>query len=177
MTDTLRLLGPRLALEPFLEACISESYLGWLNDPLVTRFSNQRFRTHTRESACAYIGAFAGSASLLLGIRLLPENERLIGTITAHVAPAHGTADMGLMIGERACWGRGYGLEAWTLLLGHLFGPLALRKVTAGTVRPNLGMRIIMERSGMHLEAIRQRQELIEGVEEDVLYFARFRSD
>ena len=176
MRDAVRLLGPRLVLEPFVEGCISASYLGWLNDPLVTRFSNQRFHTHSHESARAYLGSFAGTASLLLGIGLLPENGRLIGTITAHVAAAHGTADMGLMIGERACWGRGYGLEAWTLLMGHLFGPVALRKVTAGTVRPNLGMRTIMERSGMHLEAIRQRQELIDGVEEDVLYFARFRS-
>lgn len=176
MREAVRLRAARLLLEPFGEDCISERYLGWLNDPLVTRFSNQRFRTHTRESACAYIGSFAGTASLLLGIRLLPENGQLIGTITAHVAAAHGTADMGLMIGERARWGRGYGLQAWTLLLGHLLGPLALRKVTAGTVRPNLGMRTIIERSGMHLEAIRQRQELIDGVEEDVLYFARFRS-
>ena len=35
-------------------------------------------------------------------------------------------------------------------------------------------MRLIMERSGMQLEGMRSRHEIVEGMEEDVLYFARF---
>jgi [ribosomal protein S5]-alanine N-acetyltransferase len=175
MAEGVRLLGRRVVLEPFVESAITAEYLQWLNDPLVMRFSNQRFRTHCTESARAYLASFAGTPNLLLAIRL-PEGARMIGTMTAYVAAAHGTADMGLMIGDRASWGRGYGLEAWSTLMGHLLGPCGLRKVTGGTVRANRAMSTIMERSGMHLEAVRLRQEVIDGVEEDVLYFARFRT-
>lgn len=174
MAATVQVLGPRLKLEPFLESSLNPEYLGWLNDPEVTRFSNQRFRTHTPESARSYVASFADTVNLLLAIRLA-DSGRMIGTISAYVSEPHRTADMGLMIGDRACWGRGYGLEAWSSLMGHLLGPLGLRKVTGGTVRANVGMRTIMERSGMHLEAVRRRQEIVDGVEEDVLYFSRFR--
>ena len=174
ISPAVQLSGPRLRLEPFVEPAIGPEYLSWLNDPEITRFSNQRFLTHTRESARAYLASFADTANLLLAIRLA-QSLRLIGTITAYVSVPHRTADMGLLIGDRACWGQGYGLEAWSLLMGHLLGPLALRKVTGGTVRANVRMRAIMERSGMVLEAVRRRQELIDGAEEDVLYYACFR--
>lgn len=171
---TISFNGPRLRLESVVEGTLGEEYLAWLNDKEVTRFSNQRFRTHTADSARAYLASFAGTSNRFLAIRLAAA-DRLIGTMTAYISEAHGTADLGLMIGERSCWGQGYGLEAWSTLMGHLLGPLALRKVTGGCVQANVGMRIIMERSGMHLEAVRRRQEIIDGVEQDVLCFARFR--
>jgi len=167
------LRSPRMQLDSFDESCLSVEYLSWLNDPLVMRFSNQRFRTHTAESARAYARSFAGSPNLFLTIRLA-DGGQLIGTMTAYVAEPHRTADMGLLIGNRAYWGQGYGLEAWTTLMTFLFTARGMRKVTAGTSKPNVGMKLIMERSGMHLEAVRSRQEIVEAVEEDVLYFARF---
>jgi hypothetical protein len=40
-------------LRPFEAADINATYLGWLNDPEVTRYSNQRFHQHTPESCAA----------------------------------------------------------------------------------------------------------------------------
>ena len=52
------LTTPRLRLDPFQQVDITEPYLSWLNDPEVTRFSNQRFRQHTAESSdVARLGA------------------------------------------------------------------------------------------------------------------------
>ncbi len=168
------LAGERVRLRPFTAADITDTYLGWLNDPAVVRFSNQRFRRHDTASARAYLAGFAGGPSHFL---LVTEGAsgRPLGTLTAHVQPPHGTADMGILIGARDCWGQGYGLEAWRLVMDWLFGKAGLRKLTAGTAAPNLGMQRIAERSGMHLEAVRRRQELIEGVEADILLYARFR--
>jgi ribosomal-protein-alanine N-acetyltransferase len=86
----------------------------------------------------------------------------------------HGTADIGLMVGERRCWGQGYGREAWRAVLEALLEESGLRKVTGGTARPNRAMVKIMKQSGMELEAVRARQELIEGQAVDLLYYARF---
>jgi [ribosomal protein S5]-alanine N-acetyltransferase len=173
MTMRAVLSSRRLRLETFAESCIDAVYLSWLNDPEVVRFSNQRFRRHTADSALAYLATFEGSENLFLAVRQT-ESGRLIGTMTAYVARPHGTADMGILIGDRAAWGQGYGLEAWTTLMSHLGAQPGMRKITAGAVRPNVGMMRIMERSGMELEAVRRRQEIVEGLEEDVLYFARF---
>lgn len=39
------------------------------------------------------------------------------------------TAEVGIVIGEKALWGQGYGPEALSLLLDHAFGTLGLRRV------------------------------------------------
>jgi ribosomal-protein-alanine N-acetyltransferase len=171
--SALSLTGKLALLEPFTAADISDQYLGWLGDPDVVRFSNQRFRVHTRESSLAYLGSFSGSGNLFLGIRLA-EDRRLVGTITAYRSQPHQTADMGILIGERACWGRGIGLDAWSCLMDYLLNACHLRKVTGGTLRCNVGMVRIMERSGMLLEAVRVQQELVDQVPQDALYYAKF---
>lgn len=172
---TLSLAGRLTFLRPFADEDIGDEYLGWLNDPRVVRFSNQRFRTHTRESARAYLSSFSGSDNLFLAIRLAASG-RTVGTITAYRSLPHETADMGLMVGDRSCWGEGIGLDAWSCLMDYLLNACRLRKVTGGTLRCNVGMVRIMERSGMVLEAVRAQQELVDQVPEDALYYAKFRT-
>ena len=104
-----------MRLKPFSVEDISTSYLNWLIDPKVIRFSNQRFCTHTLESASAYVNSFNGLGNHFLGIYSL-DTQRLVGTITAYCSKHHQTADMGLLIGDRNCWSQGLGLEAWSIL-------------------------------------------------------------
>lgn len=169
----MNLITPRLHLRPFQVADINATYLGWLNDPEVTRFSNQRFQQHTAESCTAYLASFAGSSNSFLLIEQL-EDQRPLGTATVYRNNWHGTADVGLMLGEQRCWGQGYGREAWQAVLEALLAEEGMRKVTGGTARPNRAMVRIMEQTGMELEAVRVRQELIEGLPVDLLYYARF---
>lgn len=169
----MNLVTPRLRLRPFQPADINATYLSWLNDPEVTRFSNQRFREHTGESCAAYLASFAGSSSNFLLIEQR-QQQRPIGTATMYRNSRHGTADVGLMLGERCCWGQGYGREAWQALLEALLEEPGMRKVTGGTARVNQAMVRIMEQTGMELEAVRVGQELIEGKPVDLLYYARF---
>jgi len=168
------LRGGKVALRPFGPVDVSDNYIGWLNDPAVVRFSNQRFRRHDRASCLRYLASFEGSGNLFLGIRRMAD-DRPIGTMTAYLAEPHGTADIGILLGDTATWGKGYGQDAWNTLLAWLLGERSLRKVTAGALACNRGMVAVMERSGMHLEGARRAQEIVEGRAEDVLYYARFR--
>lgn len=167
--------GSLVELRPFTSACVTDAYLGWLHDGEVLRFSNQRFRAHTRELCLAYLASFSGTPNDFLAI-YLRDSGRMVGTMTAYVASHHATADLGILIGDRACWGRGIGRDAWQTVMDHLLGPVGLRKVTGGTLRGNAGMVRIMERSGMHLEATRVQQEIVDGVAQDALYYAKFRN-
>lgn len=169
----LMLAGKQTLLRPFHIEDISTDYLCWLADPEVVRFSNQRFRTHTRTSARAYLNSFAGSSNLFLAIWLV-ESQQMVGTMTAYCSKYHQTADIGLLIGDRSCWGKGIGLDAWSTLLDHLLNVCHMRKVTGGTLRSNIGMVKIMERSGMYLEAVRAKQELVDQVPQDALLYAKF---
>lgn len=165
--------GRGVVLVPFRDEDVTPDYLGWLADPQVLRFSNQRFRIHDAESCRRYVASFAGTDNLFLSIRRQTEGDA-VGTMTAYIQRPHGTADIGIMVGAREAWGRGYGQAAWDALLAHLLANPGIRKVTGGTLSCNRAMVRIMERAGMTHEATRRAQEIVEGRPEDVLYYARF---
>lgn len=186
------LAGPRVRLRPFTAGDIDEVYLGWLNDVAVVRYSNQRFVRHTRASCERYFESFAGSANLFVSLRVIEAaaegaegaegdavagpRERAVGTMTAYRALPHGTADVGILLGDRSVWGQGIGLEAWQLFTDWLLGTPGLRKVTAGTLACNRAMLAVAERSGMQREGVRRAQEVVDGVPTDIVHFARFAS-
>lgn len=167
------LAGPRLILRSFRPEDVTPAYIGWLNDPWVVRFSNQRFRTHDRASSEAYLATFDGTDNLFISIREAA-TDRALGTMTVYFNQHHGTADVGIMIGESDVWGTGVGLEAWCLLTDWLLSEGGVRKVTAGTLACNAGMIRLAERSGMSLEGRRIAQEIVDGQPHDTLYFGRF---
>jgi [ribosomal protein S5]-alanine N-acetyltransferase len=167
------LAGARTRVRLFAPSDIDAAYLGWLNDPEVVRYSNQRFVHHTAESAAAFLASFAGSENLFLSIRRLAD-DRAVGTMTVYRAVPHGTADLGILVGDKQVWGQGYGREAWMLLLDWLDSQQVVRKFTCGTAAPNRAMRRLAEASGMELEATKCRHEIVDGVPVDLLFFARF---
>lgn len=167
------LTGQRVMVRPFTLADVTKQYIGWLNDPTVLAFSNQRFKSHDRASCLRYLESFSGTDSLFLSVLRL-DTRQAIGTLTAYISRHHKTADVGIMMGDRTVWRQGYGQDAWNTLTNWLLGEVQIRKLTAGTLACNHGMLKLMERSGMKLEAVRKAQELIEGHPEDVLYFAKF---
>lgn len=167
------LVGRRVRLRRFAAADITPYYLGWLQDAEALRFSNQRFRPHDAASARAYLDSFAGSPNLFLVICDCDSGEAL-GTMTAYASVPHATVDVGILVGERARWGRGLGREAWCLLVDWLLGAARVRKLTAGCAAGNLGMLRLMAAAGMQHEATRRAQEIIDGEPHDLVYYARF---
>ena len=168
------LRGERVVLRPFSQSDINASYLAWLNDPITMQYSNQRFYRHDFASATRYLASFEGSDSLFIAID--DQFHRRLGTMTAYVSTQHGTADLGILIGERKVWSQGLGLDAWRTLMERLF-ERGIRKVTGGTLDCNLAMLAIFRKLGMQLEGRRKRQEIVDGKEQDILLYARFAND
>lgn len=171
--ESLVLYGDKTVLRPFTLDDINETYLGWLNDPEVVRFSNQRFRSHDRETSLRYLETFEASDNLFVCVRRRDDQVQL-GTLTAYVAKPHGTVDVGIMIGDKSVWGQGYGQDAWNTLTAWLLSRDDIRKLTAGALACNFGMVKLMQRSGMRLEATRKAQEIVDGQAQDILLYARF---
>jgi ribosomal-protein-alanine N-acetyltransferase len=166
--------GRRVSLRAFSADDITPTYLGWLQDPEIVRFSNQRFLTHTTETCQTYLNSFIGSFNHFLSI-FDRDTKAMLGTMTVYHSVHHGTADIGIMVGDRRVWGQGIGADAFGLVMATLLDSEGIRKVTAGTMAGNISMIRIMERAGMQHEATRRAQELVEGVPMDVVYYTRFR--
>ena len=158
---------------PFGADDITDDYIGWLNDPQVVRFSNQRFHRHSPETCQKYLSSFMGTNHWFLKI-VDGQDGLTIGTMTAYVSAHHRTVDMGILIGRRQVWGQGLGQDSWNTLMSWFLENKDVRKVTGGTMKANTAMVRIMEKSGMTLEAVRGGQELLEGKPQDLLYYAKF---
>lgn len=165
--------GLRLRLSRFTQGHVNASYIGWLNDPKVVTYSNQRFVSHTPETCFRYLQSFSGTNNCFYAIEELATGQ-MLGTLTVYANLHHETADIGILIGATQHWGQGLGQEAFELAMRALASTGQVRKITAGTMACNVGMVKIMERSGMHLEATRKAQELLDGQPIDVLYFSQF---
>ena len=167
------IFGSKVRLQQFTESDITSTYVSWLNDPVTMRFSNQRFLRHDRQSSLLYLATFEGSPNFFYSVRD-KSTDNAIGTMTAYVWPQHGTADLGILIGERSAWGQGLGLDAWITLMHHLLQHLHIRKITAGTLACNTPMLSLAAKSGMTPDGQRNQQELVDGVPHDIRYFAKF---
>lgn len=164
--------GSIVVLRPMVVADITPEYVGWLNDPEVVKYSNQRFVRHTLESCRNYFDGFLRSPNRFVSINSKVDG-RLLGTMTAYASPHHQTVDVGIMVGLRSVWGNGIGQDAWNTLLLWLENQRQVRKITAGTMRCNASMVKLIERSGLELEATRPKQELLDGTPQDLLYFGK----
>jgi ribosomal-protein-alanine N-acetyltransferase len=172
-TGQIMLTGKNIIISEFEPLNITDEYIGWLNDPDVVKFSNQRFLMHNRKACEEYLASFSGTNNRFLIIRH-NESNNMIGTMTIYRNLHHGTADVGIMIGDKNFWGKGVGQEAWDAVLIWLLTEVGVRKVTAGALQCNYGMIRLMERSRMELEAVKKKQEIVDGAAIDLVYYAKF---
>jgi len=77
------------------------------------------------------------------------EEEALIGVAyVAHISPYHHHALVGITIGARDYWGRGYGKESLRLLLDYCFRDLDLHRVSAESFEYNTAWRDLLKAVG-----------------------------
>jgi len=156
--------GRRLDLRPLSPDDVTEAYVRWLNDPETVRFTEARHATHTLESVRAYVAACAArEGDHLLGIFELAGCRHVGNIKIGPVNPRHKSASMGLIIGEKARWGRGYATEAIALAARYAFTALGLHKLTAGVIEGNEGSLRAFEKNGFLREGVRRRQNFCEG--------------
>lgn len=167
---------PRLRIVSFSEKYLTARYVGWLNDPSVVCHSEQRHRSHTLESCRQYWQSFTNTPHHFWAITARDPDMGHIGNMNAYIDKMNSVADVGILIGERAVWGKGYGLEAWVAVCDYLLRDVGMRKVTAGTIAANRGMLRIMEKAGMVPDGRRIRQCLVDGTEVDVIHTALFKT-
>lgn len=164
--------GIGVRLERFTASYLTDRYVGWLNDPEVVCYSENRHRRHSPDSCASYFASMTAGGHEFYAIVRQADGEH-IGNITIYIDAPNKIGDISIMIGERSARGHGLGREAWSLACEHALTALGLRKITAGTMSENRPMLALMAAS-MKIEAVRPRQFLLNGREVDGIYAGRF---
>jgi RimJ/RimL family protein N-acetyltransferase len=164
-----------LYISNFRSELLTDRYVGWLNDPQVVRFSEQRHRRHSMESCSAYLAQMHNSDGLFLAIQVDGSGLGHIGNISVAIDEPNLSADLSIMIGEKRAWGRGYASLAWAAVMQYLLEDAGMRRVTAGTMEVNEPMIRLMQRSAMQFDCVRPRHFMWEGREVGLATGSRFR--
>lgn len=153
---------------------VGGEYVGWLNDPSISRYLESRFAAHDLQGTKEFVEAqHANPAVLFLGIRDLSNGQHVGNIKLGPISHIHETGDIGIMIGAREAWGRGIATRAITLLCDIARDELGLRKVTAGCYGSNIGSEKAFERAGFAIEGRRTAQFLLDGKVEDLVLMGR----
>jgi RimJ/RimL family protein N-acetyltransferase len=127
-----------------------------MQDPEVVRYLESRFSEQSIESLQSFISSNASRPDTLLVAVVDGSSGRHVGNVkVGPLSPHHGTADLGLIIGDRSVWGQGYGTEAIRLATPLAFSQLGARKLTASCYSGNLGSAAAFRRAGWDEEGVR----------------------
>ena len=164
------LASPRLSLRPLTVADVTDAYVGWLNDPEVTRFLETRHAAQTRETVEAFVAAVAARAHEHLFAIRLRAGGRHVGNIkVGPIHPLHRVGDVSLLIGARDVWGQGYAAEAIELVSRHAFGALGARKLSASLYAANVGSERAFLKAGWRREGLRRAHYALDGERSDIV--------
>ena len=166
----------RIYLREVRPADVTETYYRWMNDPDITRYLESRFHPNSIEQLLEYVAGKVGDRDNLFLAIILKEDGRHIGNIKlGPIQWVHRTADIGFLIGEKDCWGKGYATEAIYLIADYAFKGLNLHKLTAGCYDANRGSAKAFIKAGFVLEGVRKGQFYSDGryVDEQLLGYVR----
>jgi RimJ/RimL family protein N-acetyltransferase len=100
----------------------------WVNDPEVTRYLTMRYPSAADDWVWPADGPPNGFGFVRLAIETKAGEH--IGAVNLHRTNAEdSTAGLGIIIGAKEHWDRGYGLDAIVTLLGFAFGEMNLHRV------------------------------------------------
>ncbi|MBP7686890.1 MAG: GNAT family N-acetyltransferase [Thermoflexales bacterium] len=119
----------------------------------------------------------AESQEIQFAIRTLAE-DRLIGFVALDgINWPHGDSFVGIGIGDRAYWGKGYGTDAMRVLLRYAFTELNLSRLSLNVFSYNQRAIRSYEKAGFVVEG-RQRQALQrDGQYHDLIFMGVLRDD
>ena len=115
--------------------------------------------------------------TFVFAIRLL-EGQDLIGYLEIDgIDWQHGVCGMGLGIGDRANWGKGYGSEATKLALEFAFNELNMHRVQVTVFSYNTQSNILIEKMGFRKEGVFRERLWRDGQRHDMLLYGLLRPE
>lgn len=105
------------------------------------------------------------------------DDDRLIGYFNLWVNLIHSEAWVGIGIGEREFWGKGYGTDMMKLCLQYAFNELNVYRVSLGLFSYNQRALRSYEKAGFRLEGCTRKDTIREGKRTDGLWMGILREE
>lgn len=165
-----RLDGRSIYLRPLDVADVTDSYVGWLNDPDVKRFLETRHSDQTHETVLAFVECVNERSNEHIFAICRASDDKHIGNIKVGPIKAnHSVADVSLFIGESDCWGKGYATQAIDVISRYAIRQLGIQKLAATAYAANAGSVGAFLKVGYRQEGLRRKHYILDQAPADLV--------
>lgn len=162
----MNIKGQRIKIVPFSEGHINENYIQWLNDSEINLLLGREeyFNGFSVSDGINYLNEMKSNPEITF-LSIINENNSFIGTAKTILRnPNHInlTSEIGIMIGDKSQWRKGYAKEAIFFISNYLFTHKH-KKVVAGGFSNNIPMIKSFEAVGFIKEGRIRKKLMLKG--------------
>lgn len=168
--DNQLLTGKLVRLTAQDPATDPEAIERWDHDSEYTRLlSIEPVRPTSAREAREWMEKPRGESAFRFSIHTL-QDDRIIGFLNVmRVDYINGNCFVGIGIGEREFWSKGYGTDAMKLALRFAFTELNMQRVSLDLLASNARAQRSYEKCGFRVEGVERRSEGRDGSRQDIL--------
>jgi RimJ/RimL family protein N-acetyltransferase len=173
------LIGKLVCLVPYKKEYIP-AYLKWGNDSEVGRYLMIYLPSTLEQLEERYKENMHNPNMILFSIVTCPsdqQGEKLIGGLGAEINWKDRNAEIGIMIGEKEFWGKGYGTDTMTLFTEYLFTTLNMNRVELSTFDFNIRAQKCYRKVGFVEEGKKRQDKYQDGKYHDVVIMGILRDE
>ncbi len=172
------LIGEKCYLRGLEETDLEGNYFQWFNDQEVTAFMrNGTFPNSAAKARDFFLRMSSSENDIVLAI-IGKDDGRHVGNLGLHgINWLYRSAELGIIVGERDCHGKGLATEAMRLLLGHAFNRLNLHRVYLITDIENKAAIRAFEKAGFVREGVLRQDCFRLGRYRDSIYMGCLAED
>jgi ribosomal-protein-alanine N-acetyltransferase len=166
ITDLSKMTGNAVRVVPFSELHLTDpKYLHWLNDMQVMRLIGREeyLKPVNLDMARGYVEELWSNKYTYFFAVYSIKFDIFVGTAKINylndIGVNTGTADVGIMIGDRTVWGSGIATDTLLTVSRYAFDTLGVRKLTAGAVSENIAVIKAFKKIG-YVEEARLRKKI-----------------
>ncbi len=151
-------------------------FVRWINDPETRRFMVMRYPLSMTEEEKWWERFLQRENDYIFAIEA--EDGNYIGNIGLHdIERENRRAELGIIIGDKAYWGQGYGTDAIQAMLGWGFGYLNLNRVSLRVYAYNQRAIRCYEKCGFQYEGAMRQARYVDGRYHDELMMGILRDE
>ena len=135
----------RFILRNFNIKDINKEYQSWFNGKNENlKFSRHYNKKYNRDVLTDNLKNFLNSKNIFLGIFDI-KNKELIGTITVYIDIKKKSGNLGIFIGNKKFFSKGYALESCQIVIKFLFKEKIVNSIVSGARNENIKMINLMK--------------------------------
>ena len=135
----------RFILRNFNIKDINKEYQSWFNGKNENlKFSRHYKKKYNRRVLVDNLKNFLNSKNIFLGIFDI-KNKELIGTITVYIDIKKKSGNLGIFIGNKKFFSKGYALESCQIVIKFLFKEKIVNSIVSGARNENIKMINLMK--------------------------------